>query len=200
MSFFLALFLFTNWVVLDAATDTRGTVQSVEILHGVDRFDAIALPTSNPLPADSRVTFIFLFRPRALFSASPIQLVPSLKRQSDRAAVPVELSDPGYPVNSVGEGSVVLELQIASTGAVQGVRVISDAPGLAAHTERATRSWKFEPAVRNGSATAGAVIVVASYLRPEIQSGYIPNNPPPPPVITPPSAVFREKPRTTPPF
>jgi hypothetical protein len=172
----------SSWVVLDLETGRQGSVQSIEILQGASPFlDAALLnirqwiftPASAPLPVESHVTVVFLFRPRDLFSSAPVQSSESFRRNSDRPPVPLELLDPGYPVASVGEGAAVLELQIAQTGNIERVRVVVDAAGLAAHTERALRSWKFQPAMRNGTAVIGNVIVVASYLRPMIY-----NNPP----------------------
>ena len=167
----------SSWVVLDLEPGQDGKIQSIEILQGVNPFLDVALenvrrwvftPAGTPRPAESHVTVVFLFRPPDLFSSSPLQSSQSFRHDPDRPPFPVELSDPGYPVSSVGEGVVMLELQITQTGSVESVRVVSDAPGLAAHTERALRAWKFKPAMRNGTAVAGNVIVVASYLRPVI--------------------------------
>ena len=94
----------------------------------------------------------------------------------------------------------MLQLRVADTGAIENVRVVSDAPGLAAHTESAIRSWRFESAVRNGNPVTGTVIVVASYLRPVLYPNPVPNNPYPPfqgpatPVTQPPTGTFSDRP------
>ena len=198
----------SSWVILDAEISAQGHARPVNTLHGANPFHGIALsnlsqwifsPAIDPLPTVSRATIIFLFRPPDLFSATPLEVSPSVKRQADQPALPLLLSDPGYPVNSVGEGTVVLELQIAPTGAIQAVRVVRDAPGLAAHTEKTVRSWKFEPALRNGSAITGMVIVAASFLRPNLYSAPTIASPTPAPIQPPPS-VFNDTASTPPAF
>jgi hypothetical protein len=168
----------TSWVVLDVEVGRQGRVESVQTLQGASPFLDIALanvyqwpftPVAGPMPDDSHVTVVFLFRPRELFSSAPVR-IQSSGRNSDRPPFPTELTDPGYPVASVGEGATVLELQIAAAGSIQRARVVSDAAGLAAHTERALHYWKFQPAMRNNTPVMGNVIVVASYVRPIIYS------------------------------
>ena len=120
------------------------------------------------------------------------------KRNSDSGPFPVELSDPGYPVNSVGEGMTILEVQLTESGSTDHVRIVRDTAGLAAHTERVARTWKFQPAMRNRPAANGSVIVVAWHLRPVLFNNppttggpYYPHDPNVPP--TPPEpAIFRD--------
>jgi hypothetical protein len=166
----------TSWVVLDVETGRQGNVQSVAVLHGDNPLLEIAVanvrqwafaPVAVAMPAESHVTVVFLFRPRDLFSSAPLRSQ-SIAHTSDRPPFPLELVDLGYPVSSVGEGASVLELQIAATGDIRRLRVVSDAAGLAAYTERGLQSWRFQPAMRNGAAVIGNVIVAASYLRPII--------------------------------
>jgi hypothetical protein len=165
----------TQWVVLDLELNHRGGVQSVQVLQGASPFLEVVLSSLNQWefttataesPTKSHVTAVFMFRPRDLFSASPLSASQIYTRTSDSAALPVQLSDPGYPANSVGEGMTILEMRVSDSGSTDAVRIIRDEPGLAAHTERVARTWKFQPAKRNGAATTGTVIVVAWYLRP----------------------------------
>jgi len=165
----------TQWVVLDLELNHGGSVQSAQVLQGSSPFLEIVLSSVNQWefttataegPTKSHVTAVFMFRPRDLFSASPLSVSQIYMRSSDSAALPVQLSDPGYPTNSVGEGLTILEMRVSDSGITDGVRVIRDTPGLAAHTETVARTWKFQPAKRNGAATTGTVIVVAWYLRP----------------------------------
>lgn len=168
----------SSWVLLDVEIDVNGRVRSVQPLYGFNPFFDIAVanvrqwafaPTAPSTTNNPHATVVFLFRPRDLFSAppTPVQL---LNNNANRPPIPSVLSDPGYPINSVGEGSSVLQADVTAAGGVQQVRVVSDGAGLAAHTEKALRSWTFHPAIRNGAAVSGNVIVVASYLRPIIYS------------------------------
>jgi outer membrane biosynthesis protein TonB len=177
----------TSWVVLDVETGRQGNVQSVQILQGASPFSDIAIANvrqwifasaAAASTTDAHATVVFLFRARDLFSSAAVQLAQSSKRASNHPPIPLELRDPGYPLSSVAEGAAVLELEIAQSGSVQGVRVVNDVPSLTAHTEGALRSWKFQPAMRNGTAVNGKVIVVASYLRPVV-------HPEPPSIVGP---------------
>src|SRR5262245_34578944 len=71
----------SSWVVLDVGTGLEGTIQSIAILQGANPFVNIAVssvrqwtfsPASTFQPMESHVTVVFLFRPRDLFSSSPV--------------------------------------------------------------------------------------------------------------------------------
>lgn len=163
------------WVIAELEVGRNGRVQATRIPLGVNPFKEIAQdavtdwqfkPARTTVPVDAQVTAVFLFRPPQLFAGPLIELPAQPKRNTDRPPLAIRLSDPGYPANSVGEGAVILELRLSATGAIENTRVVSDVPGLAAHTEKVVRAWKFEPALRKGSAVPGTVIAVVSYLRP----------------------------------
>jgi hypothetical protein len=191
----------TQWVVLDLETSPHGAVQSVQILQGASPFLELVLSTvrqwaftpATPGAGQRHATSVFMFRPRDIFSGSPISTTQLYRQNSDSGPFPVVLSDPGYPVNSVGEGLTILDMQLSASGNVNDVRVVRDEPGLAAHTERVARTWKFQPAMRNRAAENGTIIVAAWYLRPILF-----NNPPDttapyyPPAPNTPPAIFRD--------
>jgi Gram-negative bacterial TonB protein C-terminal len=172
----------TQWVVLDLETNRQGGVQSVQVLQGASPFLEIVLsnlrrweftPAEISGTQESHVTVIFVFRPRDIYSGPPVLLSHLYRRNSDSGPFPVQLSDPGYPVNSVGEGLTILDMQLTESGSIGDVRIVRDTPGLARHTENVVRTWKFLPAMRNRAVSNGSVIVVAWYLRPILF-----NNPP----------------------
>jgi Gram-negative bacterial TonB protein C-terminal len=191
----------TTWIVLNLRIDRRGRTTSVEKVAGEGPLLDLAVanarqwvftPARNDAGVDSQVTAIYIFRPREFFSSPPAQF--SDLRSSIHSVLPIEISDPGYPLNSVGEGATVIEFQVSESGRISGVRSVSDEPGLAEHTEQAARTWKFLPASRDGKAVAGTVVAVVSYFRPILQNPP-PTVPPPPPTPTPPSGgVFRGDP------
>jgi hypothetical protein len=166
-----------SWVVVDLPLDQQGSIQSIKALYGGDPFLSLAAsslkqwrfsPARNPTPTDAQVTVVFLYRSREIFPLSPLRLARSLQPDVNGPPRILEMSDPGYPAPSVGEGPTIVELQINAEGNVDGSRVIVDIPGLAAHTEQALQSWKFQPAMRDGKPATGTVIAVISYLRPVI--------------------------------
>lgn len=188
----------TQWVVLDLETSPHGGVQSVQILQGASPFLEVVLSTvrqweftsATPGAGQRHVTAVFMFRPRDIFSGSPISTNQLYRQNSDSGPFPVVLSDPGYPGNSVGEGLTILDMQLSASGDVNDVRVVRDEPGLASHTEKVARTWKFQPAIRNRAAANGTLIVAAWYLRPVLFNNppntggpYYPQNPNTPPAL-----------------
>src|SRR5215510_12248502 len=125
----------TQWVVLDLETNRQGGVQAVQVLQGASPFLEVVLsnlrqweftPAGMSGSQESHVTVIFMFRPRDIYSGSPVLLSQLYRRNSDSGPFPVQLSDPGYPVTSVGEGLTILELQLNDSGSAGQVRIIRD--------------------------------------------------------------------------
>lgn len=175
------------WVIADLGVAPDGAVHSVSVLEGAEPFKANILdavsrwkfsPAQTNAPIASRVAAIFLFRPPDFFSAQPQDRVPATRQ--DRTALPLTLTDPGYPLHSVGFGATILELQISKGGTVESLRVVMDESGLAASLAKHVQAWKFQSAMRDGVETPGTVIVVVSYMRPLLA-------PPSPPFVPPPS-------------
>jgi hypothetical protein len=190
----------SSWVVLDVEVRQDGSPGSIVRLLGDNPFVDLAVTSvrgwtftaaRNPMPTESHVTAVFLFRAPNLFGGSPVVL-PASTASADRPPLLVELWDPGYPPTSVGEGATIVELQTGDAGNIEGSRVISDASGLASFTEQGLRSWKFQPAIREGKPSSATVIAVVSYLRPVTTIGVAPTPPTPPgPTPTPPPPTGR---------
>jgi outer membrane biosynthesis protein TonB len=84
-------------------------------------------------------------------------------------AYPKTVVDPAYPANSMGEGCVVLRLDIAATGAVAGTDVIKEAGGLTQASIDAVRKWIFLPAKDSkGRPTESSVFAVLVFRMPVI--------------------------------
>ena len=168
-----------SWVVTDLQITTDGKVPIVAVMQGLSPFREIVLTSVhrwgfaparlNEVPVDSRAMVIVLFRDRNMFSGVTPTFQQRPKNPMHHPPIPVRLTDPGYPANSIGEGAVILELLISPTGDVHNLRVISDAPGLARSTTAAVVSWEFIPAKRDGVAVPGIVIAAVSYLRPTLE-------------------------------
>lgn len=175
------------WVIADLDLTPDGAVHSVSVLEGAEPFKANVLEAVSrwkfsiartDAPIGSRVAAVFLFRPPDFFSAQPQARVPAAQR--DRPALPLTLTDPGYPLHSVGFGATTLEVQISNGGAVASLRVVMDEPGLGTFTAKHVQAWKFQSAMGDGVETPRTVIVVVSYVRPWLA-------PPSPPFVPPPS-------------
>jgi outer membrane biosynthesis protein TonB len=84
----------------------------------------------------------------------------------DSPPQPTTIIDPGYPIDSIADGCVILELQIDSRGRVQKTDVIQDIPSLTSSATRAVSQWQFLPARQDGKAVPGTAIAVISFLKP----------------------------------
>lgn len=72
---------------------------------------------------------------------------------------------PVYPVNSIAQGTVVLEVTIGSSGRVEQVRVIRDIPSLTSEAVKAVRGWSFRPARLDGRPVRTAIPVAFTFDR-----------------------------------
>jgi hypothetical protein len=163
------------WAVNDLSIGRDGRVMSATSLKGDDPFRSFveALtsrwlfePARTTSPVEGRAAAIFLFRPRTIFPAGQLDLSRMPASGQDRPPVPVSLSDPGYPANSVAEGVVIVELQLTDTGVIDNVLPLNTISGLTIFTAQHVRTWKFEPALSKGVPVRGTVVAGISYLRP----------------------------------
>jgi outer membrane biosynthesis protein TonB len=92
--------------------------------------------------------------------------LPESRIASTRPASPRLVYDAPYPVNSVAEGVVILELKILADGAIEQINTVRDIPPLTRAARTAVAAWKFSPAVRDGRPVEGTSIVAISFLRP----------------------------------
>ena len=71
-----------------------------------------------------------------------------------------------YPPNSVAFGTVVLELTIDESGAIEKIRVVKDIKSLTPEAERCVRKWTFRPARRGGRPVTSTVPVAFTFNNP----------------------------------
>jgi TonB family protein len=119
----------------------------------------------------SEVSVLMMFRPHALGNAGLRGPTFGFKApkipEGDHPSLPHFIFDPGWPVTQLGnEGVVILELDIADSGRVDGVRVVRDLPGMTDYAIGAVRQWDFTPAVVNGMPVAARAIVGISFVYP----------------------------------
>jgi TonB family protein len=153
----------TSVVILDGAVNTQGRLSNLHVLQGMAPFVQPSLEAikewsfaSEPVPRSTSVTF--LYRARTVVADQPYEFA----LRSPCCAVPTYIVDPGYPINSIGEGSVIMQVQINAQGLVESVRTIWPEPSLTEAAVQAVRRWHF---TSNGPSSA---IVVISFLRPAL--------------------------------
>jgi len=164
---------FVGVVVLNVTIDSNGNVQNASDVAGVPPFleasrNAIRYWkfATNDSASPQSVNVTFLYRSRQIFSSgSGIQL-PGFPIAPNRPASPILVYDAAYPVDSVAEGVVILDLKISANGVIEQINTVRDIPSLTAAARRAVAAWKFSPAVSNGRPVEGTTIVAISYLRP----------------------------------
>jgi len=164
----------TGLVILSASIDPTGNTTDAEVAQGSPPFVGPALDavrqwgfnTTNvksPVP----ITVAMLFRARTALPDRPFTFnMPSAPLLMDGPPQPKVIIDPGYPIDSIADGCIILELQIDATGKVQKTDVIQNIPSLTSSATRAVSQWKFRPARRNGKAVPGTAVAVISFLKP----------------------------------
>jgi periplasmic protein TonB len=78
----------------------------------------------------------------------------------------VSTVEPTYPVNTVQGGTVVLEVTVSASGAVEGVRVMKGAQGFTREALETIKKWKFTPAKFEGKSVAASIPVAFSFSQP----------------------------------
>src|SRR5215831_1773098 len=164
----------TGLVILSASVESTGNTTDPEVVHGSSPFvgpaiDAVrrwGFDTSklkNPRP----IAVAMLFRTRTALPDHPFTFdMPSAPLLTDSPPQPTMIIDPGYPIDSIAEGCVILQLQIDSSGKVQKTDVIQNIPTLTSSATRAVAQWQFLPARQDGKAVPGTVVAVISFLKP----------------------------------
>src|SRR5882672_6466766 len=76
--------------------------------------------------------------------------IQSLAQAPFKPAEVVSAGDIPYPVQSIADGVVVLDVLLDEKGAVTGSTVVRDIPSLTSAATSSVQSWKFSPASRQG--------------------------------------------------
>ena len=71
-----------------------------------------------------------------------------------------------YPPNSVGFGTVVLEVTLDDSGAIENVKVIKDIKSLTPEAEKCVKKWSFRPARFDGKPVRTTVPVAFTFNNP----------------------------------
>jgi hypothetical protein len=91
--------------------------------------------------------------------------IQSLAQTPFKPAEVTSASDIPYPIQSIADGVVVLDVSLDGHGAVAGSTVVRDIPSLTSPAISSIQSWKFSPAYRQGKPEQ-SVIRVAFVFRP----------------------------------
>lgn len=166
-------------VAFEAKVNRQGNIEYLRLLRGRPPFAQSAIqavsqwrfiPASREAPTDAKVGIFVVFRRRAIFTAGPTKHQYDWPLSEDEhAALPMNISYPPYPITSVAEGVVILQLRIDREGTIEGTKVIRDIPPLTNAAQEAVREWKFSPAQSEGKPLPGIAIVAISFQRPFVR-------------------------------
>jgi TonB family protein len=161
-------------VTLSLSLDASGKIQNVEVQRDIPSLTSVlqsAVQTwtftpanykGSPIPSTLSVNAVF--QPNQLTTApnggmalAPPQTPPTVDRY-----VPPQItaaSFAAYPSNSVGQGTVILDVTIDKSGNVAGVRAVKRVASLTAPAIAAVKTWQFSAASDHNAPATGRLIV-----------------------------------------
>jgi outer membrane biosynthesis protein TonB len=165
---------YVGLVVLGAEPDAQGDVQNLSVLAGTDPFLEASLAAvkqwkfsaADRSQKRAAVSITLLYRARQVYSPVGAVEFPEWPLQDERPPLPRVVLDPEYPVRSIAEGVVILQLEISAAGIIERMDTVRDVPSLTEAARRTVENWTFSPALTGGKPAAGTAIVVISFLRP----------------------------------
>ena len=166
--------LATGVSVLEIEVNGRTGGQQTRLLYGSSPFVSpglnavmswgFALPPETEV---ARTSITFLYRSPAIYTVGiPPVTVKSGARGPTASALPREIVDPGYPMRSIAQGSVVFAVKVHADGSVTDVQTISGDDSLAQHSQQTLKKWRFLPATISGKPVSSTAYVVISFVRP----------------------------------
>lgn len=145
-------------VVVEILVDASGSVAGIEPLRttppytdavtaAVSRWrfsPAMRLVDTRLLPAPSRVLVAAVFRPPSLYAGprapARVQAAPS-----PYVPVPGPLVVPPYPPAAIGDGVVIIEIELTARAEPRALRVLTPRSGFDEAAREAARQWRFAP-------------------------------------------------------
>ena len=133
-------------VVLDASLNDKGVIAGIYVVRDIP---SLTSPTTSAIrtwkfsparrlgrPEPSTIRIAVVFRPRAYFAAGPA-FTPILAERDanrvDESYVPpgiVSVTYPEYPINAAVPGTVVIQITVGKSSAIQHLKVVRDLPPL----------------------------------------------------------------------
>jgi outer membrane biosynthesis protein TonB len=153
-------------VVLDISLDEKGAITGRTVLRDIPSLTSAATslvqswkfsPASmRGKPEQSLIRVAFVFRPRAYFAASPAFTPILSEGGSNRAGqtyIPpgiVSVSYPQYPINAAAPGTVVVQVTVGRSSAIQRAKVVRDLPPFTKFALNAVNKWRLQTATLDG--------------------------------------------------
>ena len=162
-------------VVLDSSLDEKGAVTGITVVRDVPSLTSPATsslqswkfaPASRQGKAEPSVMRVaVVFRPRSYLAASPT-FTPILTGEGanarDQGYEPpgiLSVSYPQYPINAAVPGTVMVQVTVGKSNALQRLRVVRDLPPFSQAALSALSKWHFQAAKLNGKPTASSLAI-----------------------------------------
>jgi TonB family protein len=169
-------------VFLELTVSATGSVGGVTTLRATPPFTQVvidAVHTWQFVPADestgptvrervtSKVLVAGLFRPPALFDgAVPGEPPKDVASPSDEIPFPTTTIVAPYPATALGDGMVLVEVQVEPGGTAANARVVRSAPPFDGPALAAARQWRFRPARLHGQPIATLAYILFGFRQP----------------------------------
>ena len=141
--------------LLDVAVDERGAASAITPLletpgltESIRRSVAgwrFSPATEADKPVASHVLVAAVFRPPALFMPGAGE-AEAAAPPSTTVPYPTTIVPPAYPPNAVGDGVVIVEMEVGTDGAVSRASVVRSSPPFDGPATEAALRWRFQPA------------------------------------------------------
>jgi TonB family protein len=162
-------------VVVDASIDAKGAVTGATVVRDVPSLTSPATSairnwkfspaTELGMPEPSTMRIAVAFRPRSYFAADPSftavdsAVGPNHVDQSYVSPGIVSVTYPEYPINAAAPGTVVIQVTVGKSSAIQHLKVVGDLPPFTQFALSATNKWRFQAATLDGRPVASTLIV-----------------------------------------
>lgn len=121
------------------------------------------------VPVEGHVLVVACYRPASLTTGPDSRAPVGFGSPSPDVPSATVMIPPAYPVRALGDGVVIVELQIDATGAVTDARVVRSAAGFDEAALEAAQQWRFQPARREGVAVPAYAYLIFGFRQPVIQ-------------------------------
>lgn len=166
-------------VLLELTLDVTGAIRDIQTLRATPPFTPLVVdavrtwsfapatttnPNEKPRATESSVLVAGVFRPPAIYNQGSLGEPPkNLKKPSDRIPFPTQITMPGYPLQALFDGIVLVEASVTTGGTVSEARIIGPGSGFEQVSLEAIRAWRFTP-----TRTPAYVYVLFGFRQPVI--------------------------------
>ena len=132
------------------AVTGAGSATQVRVLSGEEPFVSALRGSMNqwrfPDSAEKRLVIVKFRGPELMSVGASEEAVPAPAGGAGAFPYPTAVTEPSFPPNSLGDGSVVLKLDISSSGSIEKVEAVQGLGQLTDSGIEAVRHWSFQPA------------------------------------------------------